>query len=115
MKRLSVEEAAQPLIAHLAALQEPARVIRLLGRRVLDRPVDRIKDRHEDRQRGQLLVHYPIRHERQPFEDQRASVEVVRHHIVRYAVIVHDFDAAQLSIRRVHLPAEDLVERAGAG
>mmetsp|Transcript_22963 Transcript_22963/g.44735 ORF Transcript_22963/g.44735 Transcript_22963/m.44735 type:complete len:728 (+) Transcript_22963:761-2944(+) len=57
------------------------------------------------------LVAPVARHVREPLEALRHPVEVVLAHHVGDAVVVHHVDAAQLVVRRVHLPPQELVER----
>jgi len=107
---VAVEEAAQVLaLAARLALEHPARVVGLLGGLVLDGAVDGVEDGHEDWEREELLVEDPVGHEGEPLEDEGAAVEVVGDHAVRDAVVVHDFDAAQLAIGVVDLAAEYLL------
>ena len=50
----------------------------------------------------------------EPAEQPPHPVEVVPLRLVGDAVVVHDLDAAELRVRGVDLPAQELVERAGS-
>ena len=49
----------------------------------------------------------------EPAEQPSHPVEVVPLRLVGDAVVVHDLDAAELRVRGVDLPAQELVQRAG--
>mmetsp|Transcript_33163 Transcript_33163/g.74909 ORF Transcript_33163/g.74909 Transcript_33163/m.74909 type:complete len:951 (+) Transcript_33163:310-3162(+) len=100
-----VEEAAHPSLWGLVPGQHVTRVVWGLGGHEVHGAVHRVAPAE-----GHGPVVRRLGHVGEPLHDLRDALLVVVHHQVAHAVGGHDLRAAELVLRRVHLPPEKLVQ-----
>mmetsp|Transcript_89338 Transcript_89338/g.257673 ORF Transcript_89338/g.257673 Transcript_89338/m.257673 type:complete len:991 (+) Transcript_89338:429-3401(+) len=101
-----VAEARAPLAVDHGAGQHVPGIIRRLRRHEPHQPRRRIPRRHHRRQGVGRLGDV-----RQPPQDGLDAIVVIGHELVRHAIGHHDVGATQLVLRRIHLLAQQLVQR----